>query len=53
VALGVTDITVRRFAERQAPVTHWTELTQGGNFLSAEQPKLYADDVRAFFTGLR
>ncbi|MFD0523558.1 epoxide hydrolase family protein [Paractinoplanes durhamensis] len=49
VALGVTDITVRRFAERDAPVTHWTELAAGGNFLSAEQPKLYADDVRAFF----
>jgi pimeloyl-ACP methyl ester carboxylesterase len=52
VALGVTDITVRRFAERDTPVTHWTELPAGGNFLSAEQPKLYADDVRAFFTDL-
>jgi pimeloyl-ACP methyl ester carboxylesterase len=52
VALGVTDITVRRFAERETPVAHWTELPAGGNFLSAEQPKLYADDVRAFFVGL-
>jgi pimeloyl-ACP methyl ester carboxylesterase len=52
VALGVTDITVRRFAERDTPVTHWTELPAGGNFLSAEQPKLYADDVRAFFLAL-
>jgi pimeloyl-ACP methyl ester carboxylesterase len=52
VALGVTDITVRRFAERDAPVVHWTELAEGGNFLSAEQPKLYADDVRAFFAAL-
>jgi pimeloyl-ACP methyl ester carboxylesterase len=50
VALAVTDITVRRFAEREAPVAHWTELPAGGNFLSAEQPKLYADDVRAFFS---
>ncbi|WP_433383746.1 epoxide hydrolase family protein [Actinoplanes sp. CA-142083] len=49
VALGVTDITVRRFAERDTPVTHWTELPAGGNFLSAEEPKLFADDVRAFF----
>ncbi|GAA2896841.1 microsomal epoxide hydrolase [Actinoplanes cyaneus] len=49
VALGVTDITVRRFAEREAPVTHWTELPAGGNFLSAEQPKLFSDDVTAFF----
>ncbi len=49
VALGVTDITVRRFAEREAPVTHWTELSAGGNFLPAEQPKLFADDVTTFF----
>jgi pimeloyl-ACP methyl ester carboxylesterase len=49
VALGVTDVTIRRFAERDAPVTHWTELPAGGNFLSAEQPKLFSDDVQAFF----
>ncbi|WP_328470618.1 epoxide hydrolase [Actinoplanes sp. NBC_00393] len=52
VALGVTDVTVRRFAEREAPVTHWTELPAGGNFLSAEEPKLFADDVRAFFQAI-
>jgi pimeloyl-ACP methyl ester carboxylesterase len=49
VALGVTDITVRRFAERDNPVTHWTEVPAGGNFLSAEQPELFAEDVTAFF----
>ncbi|MBG0833306.1 epoxide hydrolase [Planomonospora sp. ID67723] len=53
VALGVTDITVRRYAERDAPVVHWTELPRGGNFLSAEQPGLFADDVRAFFENHR
>jgi pimeloyl-ACP methyl ester carboxylesterase len=52
VALAVTDITVRRYAERDAPVVHWTELPSGGNFLPAEQPKAYAEDVRAFFAGL-
>ena len=52
VALGVTDITVRRFAERDTPVTHWTELPAGGNFLSAEQPEMFANDVRAFFAEL-
>jgi pimeloyl-ACP methyl ester carboxylesterase len=52
VALGVTDITVRRYAERDAPVVHWTELPAGGNFLPAEQPDLYATDVRAFFAAL-
>jgi pimeloyl-ACP methyl ester carboxylesterase len=52
VALGVTDVTIQRYAERDAPVTHWTELPAGGNFLSAEEPKLFSDDVRAFFAGL-
>ena len=52
VALGVTDITVRRFAERDNPVTHWTELPAGGNFLPAEQPGLFAEDVTAFFRTL-
>jgi pimeloyl-ACP methyl ester carboxylesterase len=52
VALGVTDVTIRRFAERDAPVTHWTDLPAGGNFLSAEQPKLFSDDVRSFFSAL-
>jgi hypothetical protein len=52
VALGVTDITVRRYAERDAPVVHWTGLPAGGNVLAAEQPDLYADDVRALFRSL-
>jgi epoxide hydrolase len=47
-----TDITIRRYAERDAPVTHWTELDRGGNFLSLEQPAAYAADVRAFFASL-
>ncbi|GAA2378707.1 epoxide hydrolase family protein [Nonomuraea africana] len=46
------DITVRRFAERDAPVTHWTELERGGNFLPLEQPALFIDDVRRFFASL-
>jgi epoxide hydrolase len=48
-----TDITVRRFAERDGTVTRWTELDRGGNFLPLEQPAAYADDVRAFFAGIR
>ncbi|GIE34800.1 microsomal epoxide hydrolase [Actinoplanes italicus] len=52
VALGVTDITIQRYAERDAPVTHWTELPAGGNFLSAEEPKLFSDDVKTFFDAL-
>jgi hypothetical protein len=43
-----TDITIRRFAERDAPVTHWTEFDRGGNFLALEQPAAFASDVRTF-----
>jgi epoxide hydrolase len=47
-----TDITIRRFAERDSTVVHWTELERGGNFLALEQPAVYVDDVRKFFGSL-
>ena len=43
--------TIRRFAERDAPVTRWTDLPRGGNFLPAEEPELFVEDVRTFFAG--
>ncbi|MGW3208722.1 epoxide hydrolase family protein [Streptomyces sp. NPDC001135] len=48
-----TDITIRRFAERDHSITHWTELERGGNFLALEQPEAFITDVRAFFGTLR
>ncbi|GGX76852.1 epoxide hydrolase family protein [Streptomyces fructofermentans] len=48
-----TDIAVRRFAEREHTITHWSELERGGNFLPLEQPELFVDDVNAFFRALR
>ncbi|WP_424528847.1 epoxide hydrolase family protein [Sphaerisporangium viridialbum] len=47
-----TDVAIRRFAERDLNVTRWTEFERGGNFLSLEQPELFAGDVRAFFDAL-
>lgn len=47
-----TDIAIRRFAERDHNVTHWTELELGGNFLALEQPEAFVTDVRAFFATL-
>jgi pimeloyl-ACP methyl ester carboxylesterase len=44
-----TDITIRRFAERDSVITRWTEIDRGGNFLALEQPAAYVEDVRAFF----
>jgi epoxide hydrolase len=47
-----TDITIRRFAERDSPVVRWTEFERGGNFLPLEQPAAFADDVHEFFASL-
>ncbi len=44
--------TPRAWIERQGPVDHWTETKQGGHFLEWEEPKIVANDLRAFFGGL-
>lgn len=49
VALGAGDVTVRRFAERDANIVRWTEMPRGGAWLALEQPDLLVADVRAFF----
>ncbi|MGK5442752.1 epoxide hydrolase family protein [Micromonospora sp. URMC 105] len=48
-----TDVTVRRFAERDHQVVHWSEYDRGGHFFAAEQPTLFTDDVRDFFRKVR
>ena len=52
VLLSAHDVTVRRWAERDHDIVHWTELTEGGHFLSMEKPHLLAKDIRVFFHGL-
>ncbi|WP_420715730.1 alpha/beta fold hydrolase [Streptomyces sp. SBT349] len=47
------DVTIRRWAERDHAVVHWTELDRGGHFLAMEAPDLLTDDVRAFFRKVR
>jgi pimeloyl-ACP methyl ester carboxylesterase len=42
---------VRRLAERDNNIVHWTEMDRGGHFAALEQPGLLVDDVRAFFRG--
>ncbi|MBO0826644.1 MAG: epoxide hydrolase [Streptosporangiales bacterium] len=44
---------IRRFAEPDNNVVHWTEFDRGGHFAAMEQPELLVADVRAFFRGLR
>lgn len=47
------DVTIRRFAERDHNVVHWTEYDKGGHFFAMEQPELFVADVRAFFRKVR
>lgn len=53
VLVSAMDKTVRRWAERDHNVVHWTELTQGGHFLAMEEPELLVGDVRDFFRKVR
>jgi L-ascorbate metabolism protein UlaG (beta-lactamase superfamily)/pimeloyl-ACP methyl ester carboxylesterase len=39
----------RKWFEPRFNITRWTTMPRGGHFAAMEQPKLLADDVRAFF----
>jgi pimeloyl-ACP methyl ester carboxylesterase len=47
-----SDVTIRRFAQRDSNVVRFTEVERGGNFQPLEQPVLLARDVREFFSNL-
>ena len=50
---GEADLLVpRAFAERCYRVHRWTTPPRGGHFPAHEEPKLLADDIRAFFASL-
>ncbi|MGW1681731.1 epoxide hydrolase family protein [Saccharopolyspora sp. NPDC002376] len=53
VLVSAHDVTIRRWAERDHHVVHWTELGEGGHFLSMEAPEALVEDVRTFFRKLR
>jgi pimeloyl-ACP methyl ester carboxylesterase len=44
---------LRRFAERDNRIVHWSAFDRGGHFAAFEQPELFTGDVRAFFRALR
>ncbi|MGE7274153.1 epoxide hydrolase family protein [Brevibacillus panacihumi] len=46
------DIAIRRFADREHNITHWTEAAKGGHFFAMEQPSRFVEDVRQFFSRL-
>jgi pimeloyl-ACP methyl ester carboxylesterase len=44
----------RRWAEKRFEnIVHWNELEKGGHFAALEQPKVFVEEVRATFRGLR
>jgi microsomal epoxide hydrolase len=43
----------RQWAERAFNIVRWTVMPSGGHFAAMEEPKLLADDIRAFFGGLK
>jgi pimeloyl-ACP methyl ester carboxylesterase len=44
---------VRRLAEREHRIVHWSEFDGGGHFAALERPDAFVADVRAFFRMLR
>jgi pimeloyl-ACP methyl ester carboxylesterase len=46
------DVAVRRLAEREHNVVHWSEFEAGGHFAAMEAPEFLVGDVRRFFRKL-
>lgn len=46
------DYAIRRLAERDHTIVHWSEFDRGGHFAAMEAPDLLVGDVRAFFRAL-
>ena len=53
VAVFPGDPGVRRIAEREHNVVHWSEFDRGGHFAAMEAPDLLIEDVRTFFRTVR
>jgi pimeloyl-ACP methyl ester carboxylesterase len=54
VAVSLTqDVTIRRWAEGENNIVHWTEFERGGHFAALEVPELLVDDMRKFFRKIR
>ncbi len=53
-ALFPAEITLppRAWAEARYNIVHWTEMPRGGHFAALEEPELFVEDVRLFFSNL-
>jgi pimeloyl-ACP methyl ester carboxylesterase len=53
VAVFRGDSSIRRFAERDHTIVHWSEFDCGGHFAALQAPDLLVGDVREFFRRVR
>jgi epoxide hydrolase len=53
VAVFAEDISIRRYAEQNNNVVHWSEFDRGGHFAALEAPDLLVGDIREFFRDYR
>ncbi|MFH5802194.1 epoxide hydrolase family protein [Haladaptatus sp. CMAA 1911] len=53
VAVFTKDPSIRRYAEQNHNITHWSEFDHGGHFAAMEVPDLLAEDIRDFFRQYR
>jgi pimeloyl-ACP methyl ester carboxylesterase len=53
IAVFPSDPAIRRIAEREYNLVHWSEFTRGGHFAAMEAPDLLVSDIRAFFRRFR
>jgi epoxide hydrolase len=53
VANFAEDVAIRRYAEQNNSIVHWSEFDRGGHFAALEAPDLLIGDVRQFFRRFR
>jgi pimeloyl-ACP methyl ester carboxylesterase len=53
VAVFAEDVAIRRYAEQNNNIVHWSEFDRGGHFAAMEAPDLLVGDVRQFFRRFR
>jgi pimeloyl-ACP methyl ester carboxylesterase len=53
IAVFPGDSTIRRFAEREHTVVHWSEFNHGGHFAALQAPQFLIEDIRQFFRHVR
>ena len=50
--MNTNTVEARKAAEARYNVVHFTTMPRGGHFPAFEQPKLWVDDIRAFFAAV-